>query len=176
MRSIAVTAGLAAASALVTVAGLLGAPALADAITGTPHADDLTGTSGADTINARAGADTVHARGGADLVRGGDGADRLFGQQGRDEIRGGKGPDMIDGGHGSGNGLIGEQGNDALYGRGTGLWSGGGGDDRLVIAYPGGARTHLHCGRGHDRVVTNEPLSAAADVRGCERIIVRSAG
>ena len=176
MHRITVAAGLATASALVTVTGLVGAPALADTIPGTPHPDDLVGTSGADTINARAGADTVHARGGADLVRGGDGADRLYGQKGHDEVRGGDGPDVLDGGRGSGNGLLGQRGNDTLYGRGTGLWAGGGGDDRIVIAYPGGARTHLHCGAGRDRVVTNEPLAKLVDVRGCERVVVRSAG
>jgi Ca2+-binding RTX toxin-like protein len=168
------TRSLAVAAAAIACMMTFLAPAVADDIPGTDGPDDLTGTADSDTIRAKAGADEVHARRGSDLVYGGADADRLFGQRGADEIRGGDGPDLIDGGRGL-DGVLGGAGMDNLYGRGAGLWAGGRGDDRLVIAYPSGDRTHAWCGPGRDRVILNEE-DDGIDLRGCERVVVKSAG
>ena len=89
LTSILTTGGAAAASVV-----LLGGPALAQHITGTPGDDHLRGTYAHDTI---------HGKAGNDVLKGLGGPDSLFGQGGNDQLRGGSDSarDLLDGGRGA---------------------------------------------------------------------------
>ncbi len=87
------------------------------------------------------GRDRIYAGGGHDRISGKAGKDRLYGSRGNEGyIFAGSGNDLINGAQGS-DSIHGEQGRDRIYG----------GDD-IVAGWRDGAKDHIYCGPGVDRV------------------------
>ena len=155
------TLGVMAASAASAL--VLAAPAVAAVINGTSGDDTLRGTAAGDYIYGKGGNDHIIPKGGHDYAYGGAGDDVLsdfWGPEGtspvaRDWFYGGGGADTIYGGA-----------RDQVYG--------GVGNDHIELAYAG-AGTLVDCGRGFDRLRSNQPLDGVT-VRHCERVRVVSAG
>ena len=78
------------------------------------------------------------------------------------------GADRLDGGQ-QWDALVGNDGDDRLFGRGAGVWFGNMGDDRIEIAYPDGAETRVRCGGGDDVLIFNEPYDDVS-IKGCETV------
>ncbi len=122
------------------IAGMVAAPAIAQArtvdgvectVTGSEGPDVLRGTSGADVICGLGGNDVIYGRGGNDVIYAGAGNDVVYGGAGNDQILGGDGVDVLFGGKGD-DGLDGGAGGDVLFGGlGDDLLVGGAGEDRL---------------------------------------------
>ena len=153
--------------------------ALSDRMSGGEGNDFLTSGTGNDTIHGGAGDDAVDGGTGNDTIDAEDGNDRLDGGDGDDTIRagegddeiveqgfgndlllsGGPGDDTIRGGRGSDRRILGDDGNDELFGEsGSEAMSGGRGDD-TVDGGAGGDNMRgdegndiLRGGRGNDRL------------------------
>jgi Ca2+-binding RTX toxin-like protein len=105
--------------------------------------DDVSGGDGADGADGGTGNDTIDGDGGNDSLDGGDGDDTIRGGAGDDEIvehgfgndellSGGPGDDVIRGGRGNDRRMLGDDGDDDLFGEaGSEQMSGGRGDDVL---------------------------------------------
>jgi Ca2+-binding RTX toxin-like protein len=132
--------------------------------------DTVTGGSGDDTVDGGTGNDTIDGEEGDDQLDGGDGDDTIRGGEGDDAIvekgfgndkllSGGPGDDVVRGGRGSDRRMLGDDGNDELFGEsGTDQMSGGRGDDVLDGGTGGDnmigdeGEDILRGGRGNDRL------------------------
>jgi Ca2+-binding RTX toxin-like protein len=155
------TIGVMAASAISAV--VLAAPALAAVINGDAGNNTLVGTSGDDYLYGKGGNDTLKPKAGHDYAYGGPGDDMLtdfWGAEGTNPVQ----RDWFYGGPGA----------DTIYASARDQVYGGPGSDKIVLAYAG-AGTLVNCGRGFDRLTSNQPLDGVA-VRNCERVRVVSAG
>jgi len=156
LRRIAVGTGLA-------LTMLLAGTAYAATINGTAGNDTLKGTAADDYIYGKGGNDTIVPKGGHDYAYGGAGADTLTDfwradgsdPVARDWFYGGIGPDKIF-----------ASARDQVYA--------GPGDDYVELAYAG-AGTMVDCGKGFDRLRSNQPLTGVTR-KNCERVRVVSAG
>jgi Ca2+-binding RTX toxin-like protein len=155
------TMGVAAASVFCSLA--LAAPALADVINGDAGNNTLTGTSGADYLYGKGGNDKLNPKAGNDYAYGGLGDDVLTDFWRPD----GSTPVQRDWYYGGG-------GADRIYASARDQVYGGAGPDKVVLAYAG-AGTLVDCGRGYDRLISNQPLHGVT-VMDCERVRVVSAG
>ena len=143
-------------------------------VTATAYAADVTGTAGDDHLDGTASADTLRGLAGDDHLDGRRGPDRLFGGAGSDELT-----DHL--GVATGGPLDvtrdvyrGGPGRDTLYvGRNDDVRAGGGRDH--VWAYYVGEGDLVDCGAGRDVLHLHEDLHGL-ETRGCERIVIRSAG
>lgn len=107
-----------------------------DTIFGNAGDDTISGEDGSDTILGGPGGDTIHGNGGLDRIDGGSGADSLYGDADDDTLRGGDGGDYLEGGSSNdtlcGGGddytdtLIGNTGDDLLWGADDLDWDAGG--------------------------------------------------
>ncbi|TFI56471.1 DUF2974 domain-containing protein [Sphingomonas parva] len=129
-----------------SVVDLLSAPQL-----GTGEDDDIEGSAGADLVLGFTGNDVLSGGAGDDSLRGGDGEDQLRGDEGHDVLYGGRGDDQFDGGAGDdtivyrlGEGsdsIVPGEGWDVLrlaglYSADVMFWTGGGGSNDIVLAFP----------------------------------------
>jgi Ca2+-binding RTX toxin-like protein len=124
-------------------------------VSGSSGNDSIDGWSGRDSITGMAGNDTLNGNDSNDVLLGGDGQDSLDGGQGDDTLDGGNGDDQIYDYSGF-NTLTGGAGNDTL--RGHGLFSGGTGNDLMLIdqwadPYTNSGDTYLiNFGDGQDTI------------------------
>lgn len=142
---------------------LLSGTAYAATINGTPGNDTLNGTSAGDYIYGKGGDDHITPKGGHDYAYGGAGDDVLsdfWRADGSDPVA----RDWFYGGIGA----------DTIYASARDQVWGGAGNDKVVLAYAG-AGTLVDCGRGFDRLVSNQPLVGVTR-RNCERVRIVSAG
>ncbi|UUW87218.1 calcium-binding protein [Pimelobacter simplex] len=121
-------------------------------IVGTARADVIRGTRGRDVIVAKGGADRIDGRGGKDVICAGPGDDRVtVPARGRGtRVLGGPGDDVLTARAG-GVALVGEAGDDQIFGADVpGRADGGPGDDLIVLGR--GNDTRVHGGPGNDRL------------------------
>jgi Ca2+-binding RTX toxin-like protein len=102
-------------------------------VSGDITAETITGTSFADTIAAAGGNDTVNGLGGNDTLGGGTGDDTLSGGDDNDTLIGGLGDDTLNGGAGIDAADYSGAGAAVTVNLGTGLATGGGGNDTLSL-------------------------------------------
>jgi hypothetical protein len=115
-----------------------------------PSSGPYAGTSGNDVINGTSADDTICGAYGNDTIRGWGGHDTLTGGAGRDAVNGGVWSDpLVSGGSGAYDKILGDYGDDKLFGR-----------DGLV--------DYLYGGPGFDRCQYD---SSPKDVRYCEATI-----
>jgi Ca2+-binding RTX toxin-like protein len=178
MRRVALVLA-AMALALLLASGI----ALAVNKVGTNGPDTLRGTNGNDNLSGKGGQDDLFGKGGRDNLLGGPGKDWLLGgnerrpQGGDKNLAGGPNNDGIFAGQGSDN-AQGGGGNDFMIDgnlreSSEDRFSGGPGNDVLVVNHKPAFKDLVVCGGGFDRVAADTKDVVAAD---CEKVdIIRSA-
>ena len=132
-------------------------------------------TDGDDFIEASNGDDEIDGRGGDDLIYGFAGDDDIDGGFGNDKIYGGPGKDNIHGDYydvpysGGDDVIYGEDGNDRLFGgEGSDSIYGGPGDD-ILVKFPNNAISdydYYSGGSGNDRLVVAERSKGVVEFHG----------
>src|SRR5919107_2680053 len=146
---------------------------------GGPGPDTLRGTNGADTLVGVGGNDELYALGGRDKLLGGPGKDVVLGGSenrsfGGDKILvGGSGNDAVGSGLGSDK-ILGEAGNDfmgdaKLRESSKDIFSGGPGNDVILLINRPAFEDIVSCGSGLDRVLVDRKDVVAPD---CEKVFV----
>jgi len=160
---------------------LLVASGVALAVTkiGTNGPDTLKGTNGDDNLIGKGGNDELYALGGNDNLLGGPGKDLVFGGNkerplgGDKNLVGGRGNDLVGSGFGSDR-ILGEAGNDFmgdadLRESSKDIFSGGAGNDVILLVNRPAFEDIVTCGDGLDRVLVDRKDLVAPD---CEKVFV----
>ncbi len=146
---------------------------------GTNGPDTLRGTNGDDNLSGRGGQDDIFGLDGSDTLLGGPGKDWVLGGsergtgKGNKNLAGGTGNDGVFSGQGSDHVLGGEGNDEMLDGdlreNSHDDFSGGTGNDVLVVNHFPPFGDVAACGGGFDRVMADTKDAVAAD---CERVRV----
>ena len=160
---------------------LLVASGVALAVTkiGTNGPDTLKGTKGDDNLLGKGGNDELYALGGRDRLLGGPGKDVVLGGSedrsfgGEKILAGGRGNDAVGSGLGSDK-ILGEAGNDfmgdaKLRESSKDIFSGGAGNDVILLINRPAFKDIVSCGSGLDRVLVDRKDLVAPD---CEKVFV----
>jgi Ca2+-binding RTX toxin-like protein len=146
---------------------------------GTNGPDTLRGTGRVDNLSGRGGNDDLFGKGGSDNLLGGEGKDWVLGGSerriggGDKNLAGGPGNDGVIAGRGS-DSASGSRGDDFMVDGNLGesshdYFSGGAGNDVIIVNHFPPFEDIASCGRGFDRVLADRNDVVAPD---CERVRV----